>query len=42
MLVPLAESATSVDEPLINLAGLVVGVGSLALTLAWFAYLYRD
>jgi len=40
MLVPLAE--TAVDGPLINFAGLVVGVGSLALTLGWLAYLYRD
>lgn len=40
MFVPLAESA--VNEPLVNLVGLVVGVGSLALTLGWLAYLYRD
>jgi hypothetical protein len=40
MLVALAGSG--VNEPLVNLAGIVVGVGSLALTLAWLAYLYRD
>ena len=42
MFTPLAESAVSVNEPLVNLAGLVVGVGGLALTLGWLAYLYRD
>jgi len=40
MLVPLAE--TAVDGPLINLTGALVTIGSLALTLGWLAYLYRD
>jgi hypothetical protein len=42
MLVPLAESAGTVNEPIINAAGTIVTVGGLALTLAWLALLYRD
>jgi|AntRauTorcE11898_2_1112593.scaffolds.fasta_scaffold28694_2 hypothetical protein len=40
MVVSLA--ASGVNEPLVNLVGLLVGVGSLALTFGWLAYLYRD
>lgn len=42
MFVPLSEAATTVDGPLINIAGAIVGVGGLLLTYAWLAGLYRD
>ncbi|WP_255475197.1 hypothetical protein [Halapricum sp. CBA1109] len=42
MLVPLAESTATVNGAVINAVGAVVTVGSIALTLAWLAGLYRD